>query len=359
MKVDSYAVKQQAVSQYARLEIQNTSIKIETRDLAAGESFSDVLDLSMEGKELSLSNSNEIDDEDIFKLSEEDKAKIRLIEALISRLTGKRFRFTGFRVDGKDYEFDSEFDQKVMNLKKDQRLKGKSNRPKIVDKPTRILRGFRASITYSSEVYEKEQMSYSSKGIVKTEDGKEIEFDLNVNMSREKYEKNAMNIQVGNFHDPLIIDLDGKGVGFTNKKISIDINLDGEKDSVFVPKGGSGFLALDKNNNGIIDDGKELFGPQTGEGFMELSKYDQDQNGWIDENDEIFNSLKIWEIDENGESTLIGLKEADVGAIYVSGVNTSYTLQSEGEEAGKIKNSSFYLSESGVARQIHEVDLKI
>lgn len=359
MKIDSFAVKQQAVSQYARLEIQNTSVTVDARNFAAGESFSDVLDLSMEGKELSLNNTSEVEEEDIFKLSEEDKAKMRLLEALISRLTGRRFRFTGIRIDGEDYELDSEFDKKIMNLKKDDRLKGKSNKPVVTTRSRRILGGVSFKISHSSEVYEKEQMSYSSKGIVKTEDGKEIEFDLNVKMSREKYEKNTTNIQFGSYHDPLIIDLNGKGVGFTDKKISIDINLDGEKDSIFVPKNGNGFLALDKNNNGIIDDGTELFGPETGAGFEELSKYDQDQNGWIDENDEIFSSLKIWEIDENGESTLIGLKEADVGAIFVSGVNTSYRLEAEGEEAGKIKNSSFYLSENGVARQLHEVDLKI
>ena len=50
---------------------------------------------------------------------------------------------------------------------------------------------------------------------------------------------------------------------------------------------GSGFLALDKDGNGKIDDGNELFGTKSSDGFGDLREYDSDGSGWIDENDEI------------------------------------------------------------------------
>lgn len=56
---------------------------------------------------------------------------------------------------------------------------------------------------------------------------------------------------------------------------------------------GSGFLALDRNQNGVVDDGSELFGTQSGDGFAHLALYDQDSNGWIDANDPVFDKLRI------------------------------------------------------------------
>ena len=75
------------------------------------------------------------------------------------------------------------------------------------------------------------------------------------------------------------------------------------------------FLALDKNGDGRMNDGSELFGTASGDGFKDLAAYDEDGNGWIDENDSIYSQLKIWTKDENGKDHLIDLKDADVGAI--------------------------------------------
>ena len=49
--------------------------------------------------------------------------------------------------------------------------------------------------------------------------------------------------------------------------------------------------------------------------FSELAEYDSDGNGWIDENDEVYDQLKVWVKDENGKDKLLSLKEANVGAI--------------------------------------------
>ena len=60
------------------------------------------------------------------------------------------------------------------------------------------------------------------------------------------------------------------------------------------------FLALDLNGDGRINNGSELFGALSGNGFADLAQYDSDANGWIDENDEIFQRLKVWSGADDG-----------------------------------------------------------
>jgi hypothetical protein len=50
-----------------------------------------------------------------------------------------------------------------------------------------------------------------------------------------------------------------------------------------------------KIKDGRVNDGRELFGPRTGDGFAELAAYDDDGNNWIDENDGIHDNLSIVE----------------------------------------------------------------
>jgi len=106
--------------------------------------------------------------------------------------------------------------------------------------------------------------------------------------------------------DPLILDMAGTGIELTEpgKGAIFDINADGKKEPTAWVKGGSGFLVLDKNNNGLIDDGKELFGDQNGaaHGFQELAGYDTNSDGVIDRRDPVFMALKVYQdMNNNGK----------------------------------------------------------
>ena len=90
---------------------------------------------------------------------------------------------------------------------------------------------------------------------------------------------------------------------------------------------GTGFIAFDKNQNGVIDDGSELFGPQTGSGFTELSQYDEDGNGWIDENDSAYSQLSFMDFTADGEQRLRSLKDVEVGAIYLGSTQSQWDLE--------------------------------
>ena len=59
----------------------------------------------------------------------------------------------------------------------------------------------------------------------------------------------------------------------------------------------SAYLAIDANNDGLINDGSELFGTRSGDGFADLAKLDSDGNRWLDEADSQFDRLRIWQPD--------------------------------------------------------------
>jgi hypothetical protein len=158
--------------------------------------------------------------------------------------------------------------------------------------------------------------------------------------------------------DPLVINLDSNPVSVSDQTFYFDIDCDGVLDEISTLSSGNGFLALDKNGDGIINDGSELFGTRSGNGFSDLAAYDEDQNGWIDEADSIFNKLKVWTKDENGNDKLISLKDADIGAIYLGSSATGYSLKdSDNSTNAYIRSSGIYLKESGGSGVISQIDL--
>lgn len=121
---------------------------------------------------------------------------------------------------------------------------------------------------------------------------------------------------------------------------------------------GSGYLALDKNGDGIINDGSELFGTKSGNGFADLAAYDSDGNGFIDEGDEIWNKLKMRTVDENGNQQLVSLADKGVGAVCLSSTPTDFALTgADNALLGKIRNTGFFLYENGAAGSMQHVDL--
>ncbi len=110
--------------------------------------------------------------------------------------------------------------------------------------------------------------------------------------------------------EPLIFDLDNDGFSIIDKSEGayFDKDNNGFRERIDWTKTDA-FLALDRNNNGKIDNGTELFGDTTyinGEdkyaenGFAALKQYDENDDGIIDSNDSVFGDLRLW-LDENGD----------------------------------------------------------
>ena len=111
--------------------------------------------------------------------------------------------------------------------------------------------------------------------------------------------------------------------------------------------------------HGVINDGNELFGTASGDGFADLAQYDTDGNGWIDEADDIWNKLVIWCKDENGKDQLIGLGKAGVGAIYLGNKDTEFSLNSAKDNSTNavIRKTGIFLYENGAAGTIQHLDV--
>lgn len=172
---------------------------------------------------------------------------------------------------------------------------------------------------------------------------------------------NELEIRIGDpkVVDPIIINLTEGTLNFRNETFEFDLNIDGEKEQIPYFDGNFAYLALDLNANEKIDDGQELFGPKTGHGFSELGKYDEDKNGWIDEKDSIFNSLKLWIPEGDNNFKLLQLKEKNIGAIYLNTVDSFFEISKDTRSMGIIKKAGLYLKESGNVGQVFEIDILV
>lgn len=164
--------------------------------------------------------------------------------------------------------------------------------------------------------------------------------------------------------DPLILDINKNGFDIETKKYGahFDLNCDGFAEKINWTRKDA-ILALDKNHNGAIDDGSEVFGDyhlladgiKAKNGFEALAQYDTNGDGVIDENDEIFDQLRLW-VDENGDGVsdqgeLKSLKDMHIKAINL---DYDYVNQPTGTEA-LIGNVATFVYEDDTVGNIGEM----
>lgn len=233
------------------------------------------------------------------------------------------------------------------------------------DEPQNRYRAvIKRSFSYEKTVEYKQEdsISFKTNAIIKTKN-KDINLDLDFSFSQKFYEKHSEKIDFEelSFLDPLVINYNNESSGFDliNKEFTFkfDLDLDGVEEEIPMLNKGVCFLALDKNSNGIIDNGSELFGPSTDNGFEELRVYDKDKNGWIDENDEVFDKLRIYSKNKDGEDTLVALGETGVGALYLNNSKIDLNINKNVEESlANIKSTSIFLKEDGTAGLLTSLD---
>lgn len=281
-------------------------------------------------------------------ISTKEELKIRMLEEFLTRLSGKRvkLRIPKIKLISGGYNNSG---QALGNMK-------------LISFSGERQSGAGFGLIYSrSEIQtERSRVSFSAQGAVKTADGREINLALTFNIDQEIIKKSSFKLRAGEaLEDPLVIHFEGNTASFSDKTMAFDLDFDGDKDTIQLLNPNSGYLVLDRNHNGAVDDGRELFGPQTGYGYGELEKYDEDGNGWIDENDSVFHSLKIWYHDEKGSGHLAALTDKRIGAIYLGSAETQMNQYNRNGMAGVLKRSGVVLLENGESRIMQELDLKI
>lgn len=277
----------------------------------------------------------------------ENDPMLRLIRAMISMLTGREidvFDASELNVDSpaQDYPDPSQV---------------------AAEQVRRQPEGYGLEYDYHESYTESEQTTFSAAGVIRTEDGKEIKFDLSLSMARSYHEEANVSIRLGDARqkkDPLVINFGGNATQLTSQRFKFDLDANGQTEEINFVTGGSGFLALDRNSDGKINDGTELFGASTGDGFAELSELDTDKNGWIDENDAAYADLRVWTKSGSGKDQLSTLKQANVGAISLAHIATPFDLKdAQNELQGEIRSSGVYLQENGAVGTIQQIDLTV
>ena len=183
---------------------------------------SDILQLSEEGKkaleEKMSAASNCVSccrDEEIFELDDEDKRKIYLVQKMIEFLTGKKLKFSiPKRIDTEQNKGNSHHGTSHSN--------GSIQFPGAsVLQPAQGLQrqGWGLEYDLQETHYEKQTMSFSSEGTVKTSDGREISFDLNLNLSREFASNFNISLRAGDAVkvDPLVVNFGNASATLTNE----------------------------------------------------------------------------------------------------------------------------------------------
>jgi len=278
------------------------------------------------------------------EISDKDSLRIAIVKAFFQKITGREFQL---------------FDPESLN--------GETATPGVdveADAAGAATgEGWGLSYDYYRRYEESERTSFSAEGLVRTADGREIRFDVELTMTRRFVEEHTVRLRLGDdarLEDPLVVNLEGAGAELGETSVRFDLDADGTSEQLRLLQPGSGYLAVDHDGNGTVDDGSELFGAVSGDGFGELARHDEDGNQWIDAADSIYDRLRIWTTDGDGGTQLMALGKAGIGAIYLGHVATPFELKDgDNRLLGVVRESGLWLGDDGRAGTVQKLDLVV
>lgn len=206
------------------------------------------------------------------------------------------------------------------------------------------------------QLEEKERTYVTLSANITTFDGREINVNIAQEMSRHlNIKREAVEADIARFMDPLVINFSGP-VRLDNTRVNFDLDADGTPEHIARFASDSAYLALDKNGDGRINNGSELFGVASNNGFEDLRAYDLDGNGYIDAADPIFSQLSLYRPGFEGS---VSIARAGIEAFSLNYIDSPFSLKtSTGEDLGRVRSTGFYLTNTG-AGSLQQIDLAV
>ncbi|MCW9016338.1 MAG: hypothetical protein OQJ89_05195, partial [Kangiellaceae bacterium] len=159
-----------------------------------------------------------------------------------------------------------------------------------------------------------------------SEDDNLVNFSMSLEFSHTQFSFESFTRQQEEQVDPLILNLNGTDFSFEQSlEVEFDLDADSNLDKFYAPAAGNFFLALDKNLNGRIDNGLELFGDAGGakDGFEALRQFDFNNDNQIDFSDEVFNQLKLLSFNSSGNQSINSLSDLGIQSISLESEKAS------------------------------------
>ncbi|WP_201219912.1 FG-GAP repeat domain-containing protein [Halochromatium roseum] len=280
----------------------------------------------------------------------------QLLIALVEYLTGKRIRL----IDSKDCQ--------PAECESGKGMESSAAAPNAISTaPETAPRGRQSDFSLFYErthsLEEHESMHFSAEGVIRTADGKTIRFAVELGMQRSYREESRFELQMGSAaqrEDPIVINFPGQSAQLRDQRFEFDLDADGDLESLPLLANGSGYLVYDRNGDGRVNDGSELFGALSGDGFADLKALDEDGNGWIDSADAATNQLYLWLPEAGGDGKLMTLEEAGVAAVSTSSIATPFELRGhQNADLGAVRSTGLYLSTDDTVGTTQQIDLSV
>ncbi|BFM10658.1 hypothetical protein R50072_08110 [Simiduia litorea] len=207
-------------------------------------------------------------------------------------------------------------------------------------------------------VIDEREASLVAFSIDLTLDGNRVAGALRVQQSRTQHiEVSASAASIEKFLDPLVLNFNGP-LALAEGSVQFDLDGDGHMDLLPNLVSDSYLLAWDKNANGHIDDGAEVVGALSGNGYADLRALDDNGDGFLSAADAGFQQLRLWRPSAQGIG--LALDARAVQAIFIGSIDSPFTLQAErgGAVLGRVRQSSFFVADNRVQLS-QQVDFRV
>ena len=280
-----------------------------------------------------------------------DRAWIELILTIVEELTGKQTQVTDPEEFLESRIVDGQLDPLTPLLTK----------AATADAPLEEnLPAFGLRYSYEESYLESETTTFSAQGQINTYDGARVSVDISITMSR-LFSAEMSGTEMGAvLKDPLVINFSGTVAEPAELTFQFDIGVDDTSGQILFVKPSSGFLKLDRNDDGKVNGGSKLVGTQSGNGFADLVVHDNDRNSSIDKGYTVFDRLRVFVQDGAGNHQLAALGSKGVEASYLKHISTLFEIRNElNDLKGLVQKTGLYVGENGEADTLKQIDLVV